>query len=234
MVKTGCNWFGLLCGPTWTGLEQSWSSCLKSGKSKDWLQSGCLKIGVKDRTRLDFKTLILELSPDHRYKKKHVLPSAIIPGPKKPKFIESFLSPDLHHLSALQHEGLTIWDLAHNHDFITRLFLFLACTNGPGLLTMSNFVDHQGKNGCRMCCPLKGCRKPGTSQYYPVLLKPNKYDIPGCTHNNVNVYEISPSTSEKYVQQLFYLLQAWTQKDYETCRLETDIVGPSVLLSLQP
>ncbi|KIM55008.1 hypothetical protein SCLCIDRAFT_135597 [Scleroderma citrinum Foug A] len=36
--------------------------------------------------------IILELLPDHRYKKKHVLPGAIIPGLKKLKFIESFLS----------------------------------------------------------------------------------------------------------------------------------------------
>ena len=44
--------------------------------------------------------VILELSPDHHYKKKHVLLGVIIPGPKKPKFIESFLFPGLHHFSA--------------------------------------------------------------------------------------------------------------------------------------
>ena len=178
--------------------------------------------------------IILELSPDHRYKKKHVLPGAIIPGPKKLKFIESFLSSGLHHISALQHKGLRIWDLAHNHDFITQLFLFLGCTNGPGLLMMSNFVGHQGKNSCCMCCPLKGHWKPGASQYYPVLLKLNKYDVSGCTHDDVDVYKIGPSTSESYVQQLYYLLGARTQKEYESHHLETGIVGPSILLGLQP
>ena len=53
-VATGCNCYG---GPTWTGLEWSQSSCLKFGKWKDQLRSGCPKIGVKDRTGLDFKTL---------------------------------------------------------------------------------------------------------------------------------------------------------------------------------
>ena len=57
MVKTGCNWSGPLCGPTWTSLDRSRSGCLKSGKSKDRLRSGCLKIGAKDRTGPDFKTL---------------------------------------------------------------------------------------------------------------------------------------------------------------------------------
>ena len=54
--------------------------------------------------------IVLDMSPDHRYKKKHVLPGAIIPGPKKPKIIDSFLFPGLHHLSAVQQEGLRIWD----------------------------------------------------------------------------------------------------------------------------
>ena len=37
--------------------------------------------------------VILNLSPDKHYKKKHVLPGAFIPGPNKPKNIDSFLFP---------------------------------------------------------------------------------------------------------------------------------------------
>ncbi|KAI6143202.1 hypothetical protein BKA82DRAFT_158079, partial [Pisolithus tinctorius] len=81
------------------------------------------------------------------------------------------------------------------------------------LLTMSNFVGQQGKNGCHMHCPLKSCWKPGPSQYYPVLLKPNNYNITGCNHGDVNIYDVSPSTSMHYV---------------------TGIVGPSIPLGLQP
>ena len=40
--------------------------------------------------------VILTLSPDKRYKKKHVLPGAFIPGPNKPKNIDSFLFPGLY------------------------------------------------------------------------------------------------------------------------------------------
>jgi hypothetical protein len=54
--------------------------------------------------------IIINLSPDLRYKKKYILPGRIIPGPNKPKFIESFLFPGLHHLVGLQKEGLCIWD----------------------------------------------------------------------------------------------------------------------------
>ena len=41
--------------------------------------------------------IVIEHSPDQRYKKKNVLPGAIIPGPNKPKFIESFLFPGFHY-----------------------------------------------------------------------------------------------------------------------------------------
>ncbi|KIK77484.1 hypothetical protein PAXRUDRAFT_166697 [Paxillus rubicundulus Ve08.2h10] len=54
--------------------------------------------------------VIYELSPDLRYKKKYVLPGAVIPGLNKPKNMESFLFPGLHQLSAVQQEGLKVWD----------------------------------------------------------------------------------------------------------------------------
>jgi hypothetical protein len=44
----------------------------------------------------------MDLSPDEHYKKRHVLSGGFIPGPNKPKIIDLFLFPGLHHLSALQ------------------------------------------------------------------------------------------------------------------------------------
>lgn len=179
--------------------------------------------------------IVIEHSPDQRYKKKNVLPGAIIPGPNKLKFIESFLFPGFHHLSALQHEGLMIWDASRDRTFISRLFLFLACADGPGLICMSNLVGHSSKVGCHMHCPIKGRRKPGASQYYPVLLKPHNYSVVGCDHDDINVYDSLPlGTSEGYVRQLKHLMASPNQTQFEKRRLETGIVGPSILLGLQP
>lgn len=50
--------------------------------------------------------IILNLSPEYWYNKKHIFPGAIIPGPKKPKFTKSFLFPGFYHLSAVQCEDL--------------------------------------------------------------------------------------------------------------------------------
>ena len=61
--------------------------------------------------------ILLNLSPDKRYKKINVLPGGFIPGPNKPQNVDSFLFPGLHHLSALQREGLAIWDSNHGETF---------------------------------------------------------------------------------------------------------------------
>lgn len=54
--------------------------------------------------------VILDLAPGNHYKKHYVIPGGFIPGPNKPKQVNSFLFPGLHHISALQKEGLKLWD----------------------------------------------------------------------------------------------------------------------------
>ena len=56
--------------------------------------------------------VILDFCPEERYKKDFVIPGGFIPGPKKPKNLDSFLFPGLYHLAALQKEGLAIWNAA--------------------------------------------------------------------------------------------------------------------------
>ncbi|KIL55000.1 hypothetical protein M378DRAFT_18329 [Amanita muscaria Koide BX008] len=54
-----------------------------------------------------FIWILLNLSPEIRYKKKYILPGGFIPGPNKPGNLESFLLPSFRHLSALQKGGTT-------------------------------------------------------------------------------------------------------------------------------
>ncbi|EDR04522.1 uncharacterized protein LACBIDRAFT_304264 [Laccaria bicolor S238N-H82] len=64
--------------------------------------------------------IILDHSPNFRYKKRHVLPGGFIPGPDKSKNLDSFMFPGLYHLSALQKEGLQIWDQEREKEKSTR------------------------------------------------------------------------------------------------------------------
>ena len=49
---------------------------------------------------------VYNFDPKTRYKKKHILPAIIIPGPTKPKRMEPFLFRFLHHLSAIQRQAV--------------------------------------------------------------------------------------------------------------------------------
>ncbi|KAG1853516.1 hypothetical protein F4604DRAFT_1883396 [Suillus subluteus] len=78
--------------------------------------------------------VIINLSPDKRYHKVHVHPGGFILGPNKLKNLDSFLVVGLHHLAALQNEGLVIWDSSCDVTFTSDLYLIFTTADGPGLI----------------------------------------------------------------------------------------------------
>jgi hypothetical protein len=67
----------------------------------------------------------------------------------------------LHHLAALQRDGLCVWDCQTGRVFTLRLFFFLGTADGPGLVALHGQVGHHGAFGCQEYCGLKGRHKPG-------------------------------------------------------------------------
>ena len=130
--------------------------------------------------------VVLDHAPDRRYKKPRILPGFIIPGPNKPKIMDSFLFLSLHHLIGLQKEGLAIWDASRDILFSSNPFFALGTADGPGITYLNGLVGHHGRTGCRLYCPLKGRHKPGGSHYYPALRKPLNYHVEGCDHDDVD------------------------------------------------
>ena len=82
--------------------------------------------------------IILDLGPDKRYKVQNILLGGVIPGPKPPDNIESFLFPGLAHLSALQKEGLHIWDTYHLKAALSFLFLILVLADAVMIAQLSS------------------------------------------------------------------------------------------------
>ncbi|KIL54642.1 hypothetical protein M378DRAFT_92151, partial [Amanita muscaria Koide BX008] len=56
-----------------------------------------------------FMWMVFNLSPDLRYKKRYILPAGFVPGPNKPKVVETFLLPSFRHLSALQRSSAKVY-----------------------------------------------------------------------------------------------------------------------------
>jgi hypothetical protein len=104
----------------------------------------------KESDCLIFMFLSHNPPPCLRHTKNFVVPGGTIPGPNKPKLTESFLFPALYHISALQNEGLKIWDASTN-TFIPKSIphLGFGTADGPAMANMTGMVGHSGKFGCR-------------------------------------------------------------------------------------
>lgn len=173
--------------------------------------------------------VIMDFSPEERYKKEFVIPGGFIPGPKKPKNLDSFIFPGLYHLVALRKEGLSIWDASINQLFKSRLFLGLNTADGPAMVYLNGLVGHHGKFGCRLYCPTPGRHKPNGTHYYPALLKPLNYTMAGCDHQDLSHFSTITSHSH-YFTNLSYLLASPNDTQYKRRRLETGIVKPTIFL----
>lgn len=178
--------------------------------------------------------IIMDYSPDVRYKKRHVLPGGFIPGPNKPKNMDSFVFPGLYHLSAIQNTGLQIWDSRKNQIFTSYPFFALLTADGPGMACLNGFVGHQGRMHCRLYCPIIGRHKSGAPQYYPARLKPNNYSVQGCDHADVDLNTLlnnftSEAAAAQYGRNLKFLAESSGITEYKRRRLETGLCKPTIL-----
>ncbi|PCH44326.1 hypothetical protein WOLCODRAFT_76994 [Wolfiporia cocos MD-104 SS10] len=172
--------------------------------------------------------VLLDYAPEVRYKKTHVIPGGIIPGPNKPKNVDSFIFPGLHILSSHMIEGLKIWDLCGG-IIDSKLFLLLATADSVGMTYLNGLVGHSGAQGCRIYCPLKGRHKPGSGYYYPACLKPDNYDVANCSHEDVKLQILdSVEASKQHYDNLTCVLGARTDREFQKLRLETGIAKPSL------
>ena len=151
--------------------------------------------------------IILDLAPDERYKIRNILSGGVIPSPKNPKHLDLFLFPGLAHVSAVQKEGLRIWDSLNNLHFKSFLFLLLVLMDAVASAQVSGAVGHHGKKGCQVFCGFTGCNKPSGPHYYPVLLRPMDSDDATPTHPDVNINDLPDACQSPYfIFALFALL----------------------------
>ncbi|KIO11149.1 hypothetical protein M404DRAFT_128014 [Pisolithus tinctorius Marx 270] len=173
---------------------------------------------------------VMNHAPDKCYKKCYVLPGSFIPGPNKPKNVDSFLFPGLHHLTTLQNECLHIWDTSQNVTFLSDLYLICVTANGPGLVYFNGMVGHSGHNGCHLYCGL--LRHHKGNHYYPTLLLPNDYNMEGSNYPDHSPYDIQDPSSSKYFENLCLLVATRNTTQYKKLHMETGITKPAILLGL--
>jgi hypothetical protein len=104
--------------------------------------------------------------------------------------------------------------------------------DGPGSVHFTGLVGHHRAFPCRLFCGIKGRHKPGGSHYYPALLKPFDFDVPGCDHDDVDVCDITGPSAEDYKQKLKILMHSRGVTDYKDRRKATGISRPSIISGL--
>ena len=188
--------------------------------------------------------LLLDLAPGQRYKIRNILPGGIIPGPGHPKNLDSFLFPGLAHVSALQREGMRVYDSYHRRVVASLVFFLLALADAIAMAELSGSVGHHGRRGCRLLCEFPGRNKPGGSHYYPVLLRPfnvnsslqdpnNNFLTPSLAnpsrdHPDIDINNLPPADPLKYRTDLRSVLTSRNNVQYQQRRLETGIRKASI------
>ena len=178
--------------------------------------------------------IIANLPPDIRYHKLNILPGSFIPGPKKPKNIDSFLFPGIHHLAAIQLEGLPMWDPLTDSRYVLYVYLLFTTADGPGLVYWDGMVSHSSKNGCRLYCGLPGRRKERGHCYYPALLCPCDQAPDGSNHADINVFDIPPGGSSDYSRNLNKIVSVRNQTQWDKMKTETGLTKPPLIIDLKP
>ena len=172
--------------------------------------------------------ILLEMGPNERYKVRNILPGGIIPGPKAPDHLESFLFPGLAHISALQKEGLKLYDLYTQKIRVTIIIIFLILADAVAMAKLTGSVGHHGRKGCRLLCDLPGRNKPGGSHFYPVMLRPTDTDNPSSSHPDIDINRLPSANYEAYRRNLNHVLTSPTEAEYKSRRLQTGITKPSI------
>lgn len=175
--------------------------------------------------------IVLNLSPQIRYKKKYILPALIIPGPNAPHNTESFLLPSFRHTSALQRNGLKAYD-GHLRKYIsTRPFTAFNGADAVALPKVSGQVGHKGALSCRVTCGMPARNRD--RKYYPAALKPFNTTGPQLAHPDIDVRMLGGPDPTRYQANLRIVLQSKTISQYNENRRLTGIVRPSICLGFE-
>ena len=178
--------------------------------------------------------VVYDLSPGDRYKKRYILPGGFVPGPNAPKNFDSLFFSGVYHLSALQREGLVVWDACDRELYRDDPFLVFVTADAVGIAGVSGSAGHHARLGCRLMCDLPGRHKSGTGHYYPVLLKPDDCgpDDRGCNHDDIDVNNINEPDDKQYQANLQLLLSSTSSNEHARNRRETGISKPSIFQGL--
>ena len=108
------------------------------------------------------------LPPETRFHVEEILALGVIPGPRKPLDVDSFLWPAMLEFIQLA-QGVTAFDILEAELFALHAYLILVFGDIPAMALLMHMKGHNGFSPCRMC-KILGVRipaSPSTTNYVP-------------------------------------------------------------------
>ncbi len=137
----------------------------------------------------------LNVPPSERYKAQATLPVALIPGPKAPVSLDSFLLPILQEFNGT---GLKTWDPHASEYFDLNGKVVAICADQPASAKVSKLTGSKGHRGCR-CCTIMAAYAPKTRQPYFPLVTPT---LPGQGQEQDEINTMRPRHYDPMALQL--------------------------------
>jgi len=165
------------------------------------------------------------LPPEIRFHLENILALGVIPGPKKPVDIDSFLWPLIQELYRLA-AGVRAFDILSSKLFALRAFLILAFGDIPAISMIMRMKGHNGISPCRMC-EIVGLRVPNsraTTHYVPL----DRSQHPHVQADATQLYEASNlplRTHDKLLAQAAQVQSAMTNVNADDLSKKFGIKG---------
>jgi hypothetical protein len=108
------------------------------------------------------------LPPEVRFHINNIISLGVVPGPKKPIDMDSFLWPLVEEMLQLA-AGITAFDSLSRSAFVLRAYIILVFGDIPAVSLLMRMKGHNGLVPCRFC-KIQGIKAPGraTTHYVPL------------------------------------------------------------------
>lgn len=170
------------------------------------------------------------LPPELRFHNEYTLCLGVIPGPEKPKDVDSFLWPAIEELLRLA-VGVRAYDVLHSVLFVLHAYLIIVSGDIPAISMLLNVKGHNGFSPCR-ACRITGVATPAirAKTYYVPLDRRRHPDVKFSTSIKMyDAHNLPLRTHSEMMAQAREVQLAPTQADANRLSKLYRIKGISIL-----
>lgn len=168
------------------------------------------------------------LPPEERSHDDNAICVGEVPGPEKPKDMDSFLYPAVQELLKLA-VGVKAYDVIEDEIFTLRAYLLTVFGDIPAVSMLLRMKGHNARLPCRLCT-IQGVRIPNsrTTTYYVPLCRKNLQ----VNQTDYDPTNLPPRTHKQFMAQAHEVQSAETNAQSERSATEYGINGVPLLSTL--